>query len=245
MKYTTLFVLYMLMSFSTILYAQDIIHTINGEDIKAKVLTVDEENIQYKKFSNPNGPTYTMSLIKILSIDYENGESDVFSPMQKSLISEDYGDPTLPDLDYDNYHGFLLEEGNVVYIPDGKTVYEQAGVDILRKLIDKDKFWQLAARPEQAHFALVYEVQTKGRDHLNPIFLQRREGFDPKDIEYKSLGLLLPLASFFLQYGSLHSSEDPDDNIEVAEELYENILKIQEIITSNKEKKWMKYFVKE
>lgn len=236
MKYTTLFVLYMLMSFSTILYAQDIIHTINGEDIKAKVLTVDEENIQYKKFSNPNGPTYTMSLIKILSIDYENGESDVFTPKQSIPVLGDYGDPTLPDLDYDNYHGFLLEEGNVVYIPDGRTHYEQVGVDLLRKMIEKDKFWELAARPEQAHFLIIYEVQTKGRDHLNPAFLQRREGFTkiPSELEY-----------FFSDYGYIISSEEPDDNIESAERLYGSIKKVQRQIKNQKKRSWMKYYIKD
>lgn len=40
-------------------FAQDIVILKNGTSIDAKVLEVDDNSIRYKKFDNPEGPTYT------------------------------------------------------------------------------------------------------------------------------------------------------------------------------------------
>lgn len=58
--------------------AQDIIVKIDGTKILSKVLEVNIENVKYKKQSNLNGPTYTISKSEIISIYYENGEKDFF-----------------------------------------------------------------------------------------------------------------------------------------------------------------------
>ena len=59
--------------------AQDVIVKKDGSTILSKVLEVNTSDIKYKKFSNPNGPTYTISKADIMSINYENGEKDLFS----------------------------------------------------------------------------------------------------------------------------------------------------------------------
>lgn len=51
----------------------------NGDDIQAKVLDVTQDEITYKKHSNPDGPTYTMDKDFVFFIKYANGEKDVFS----------------------------------------------------------------------------------------------------------------------------------------------------------------------
>ena len=58
--------------------AQDIITTRSGEDIQAKVQEVSPLVIKYKRFSNPDGPTYSISTGQVLMIRYENGEKDIF-----------------------------------------------------------------------------------------------------------------------------------------------------------------------
>lgn len=60
------------------IFAQDIITKQNGEEIQAKVLNVNDNEINYIKWSNMNGPTYTISVKEVLMIKYENGEKDVF-----------------------------------------------------------------------------------------------------------------------------------------------------------------------
>ena len=46
--------------------AQDIVVKKDGSTILAKVLEVNQDNIKYKKFSNQNGPTYTIILNDVM-----------------------------------------------------------------------------------------------------------------------------------------------------------------------------------
>lgn len=60
-------------------FAQDIITKKNGDEIQAKVLTVNNKEISYLKWNNQNGPTYTIAIDEVFMIKYENGEKDVFN----------------------------------------------------------------------------------------------------------------------------------------------------------------------
>ena len=68
------------------LEAQDVIVKKDGTTILSKVLEVNEANLKYKKFKNPQGPTYSISLSEIMSVNYENGEKDVFDEFKKQII---------------------------------------------------------------------------------------------------------------------------------------------------------------
>lgn len=68
-------------SLTTALSAQDIIIKKNAEEIKAKILEIGESNVTYKKFSNPNGPSYTIPKSHIFMIKYQNGEKETFNDM--------------------------------------------------------------------------------------------------------------------------------------------------------------------
>ena len=61
------------------LYAQDVIVKQDGSTIMAKVLEVETTVVKYKKWSNQDGPTYTIKKSELISINYANGEKDVFS----------------------------------------------------------------------------------------------------------------------------------------------------------------------
>lgn len=78
--------------------AQDVIVKNDGSTIISKVLEVNIADIKYKKFSNPNGPTYTISKSEVMAINYENGEKDVFNnnASQLSDFSEESSDPLQP-----------------------------------------------------------------------------------------------------------------------------------------------------
>lgn len=60
-------------------YSQDVITLTDGTEIKAKVNKISDKEIEYKKWSNIDGPTYTLNVNKIESIKYNNGEKDVFT----------------------------------------------------------------------------------------------------------------------------------------------------------------------
>lgn len=65
--------------------AQDVIVKKDGTTILSKVLEVNAENLKYKKFKNLQGPTYSMSLSEIISVNYENGEKDTFGKIDNSI----------------------------------------------------------------------------------------------------------------------------------------------------------------
>jgi len=64
--------------------AQDIITKKNGDDIKAKVIEVNQNEIKYKSFSNPDGPLFVIYKSDVLLIRYENGSKDIFSESNSS-----------------------------------------------------------------------------------------------------------------------------------------------------------------
>lgn len=59
--------------------SQDYIILKNGDEIKAKVLEINNTDIDYKKYSNINGPTYHLDKTDIFMIKYASGDKDVFS----------------------------------------------------------------------------------------------------------------------------------------------------------------------
>lgn len=67
------------------LEAQDVIVKKDGITILSKVLEVNEANLKYKKFKNPQGPTYSISLSEIMSVNYENGEKDTFEKINNPI----------------------------------------------------------------------------------------------------------------------------------------------------------------
>ena len=64
---------------ATYVSAQDVIVKKDGSTILSKVLEVNTSDVKYKKFSNKKGPTYTINKSEIMSINYENGEKDLFN----------------------------------------------------------------------------------------------------------------------------------------------------------------------
>lgn len=59
--------------------AQDVITQKDGTTLIVKTLEVNNNEIKFKKYSNLEGPTYSISIQDIDNIIYENGEKDIFS----------------------------------------------------------------------------------------------------------------------------------------------------------------------
>ena len=60
-------------------FAQDVIVKKDGSTILSKILEVNTADIKYKKYSNLDGPTYTILKTELLSINYKNGECEKFT----------------------------------------------------------------------------------------------------------------------------------------------------------------------
>lgn len=65
-------------------FAQDVIICRNGDEISSKILKISKSEVEYKKWTNPDGPTYTLEKAEIFMIKYQNGEKDVFKDEPKA-----------------------------------------------------------------------------------------------------------------------------------------------------------------
>ena len=54
-------ILLMMLLTAPLVRAQDVIVKTDGSTILSKVLEVNQSDVKYIKFSNPNGPTYTIN----------------------------------------------------------------------------------------------------------------------------------------------------------------------------------------
>ena len=68
--------------------AQDRIVKRDATVIEANVLQISQQEIQYKRFSNPDGPTYLLPVAEIDYIQYPNGERDTFAPAAPEATPE-------------------------------------------------------------------------------------------------------------------------------------------------------------
>lgn len=59
--------------------AQDLIVKTDSTRIEARVLEIAPESIRYKRFSNPEGPTYVLPTLEVCYIRYANGEMEFYT----------------------------------------------------------------------------------------------------------------------------------------------------------------------
>ncbi len=74
--------------------AQDLIVKRDSSRIEARVTEVSPSEVRYKRFSNPEGPTYVLPTADIHAIRYANGEEEIYElPTPKSLSSAPGSEP--------------------------------------------------------------------------------------------------------------------------------------------------------
>ena len=199
----------------------------------------------YTQDISKESPVNKIAKRNVFAIRKENGEQVVFASKAEESADvvnareESYGDISLPDVDIDNYEGFLLQKGNVVYVESGDTDYEKAGANRLCEHILEDGFWKLASRKEQAHFIFKYHVVTNGPDHLDPHYIDTRNGLTLK-------GYNKVLGSSWGCFG-IGANESVDENPKFADKLYILIKRLQKYVEKEKnpEKDMvLKYFFK-
>jgi len=82
--------LFLLSFFGLALYAQDIIVLHTGETIEAIVQEINTDSVRYKRYSNPNGPTYIVMKADIVVIRYANGDTETFVAENRRRTSDNY-----------------------------------------------------------------------------------------------------------------------------------------------------------
>lgn len=74
-----LFTIVLLLWFSVSAFAQDYIFFRNGDELRVKVQEISPTEIKYKKYSNQQGPTYSVPKKDVEAIQYENGDKETFN----------------------------------------------------------------------------------------------------------------------------------------------------------------------
>jgi hypothetical protein len=67
-------------------FSQDILYTLTGNKLQAKVVEINTTDIKYKDFANIDGPTYVISKADIVLIRYSNGSTDIINPDAPELL---------------------------------------------------------------------------------------------------------------------------------------------------------------
>ncbi|MDR0207168.1 MAG: hypothetical protein LBI45_07945 [Bacteroidales bacterium] len=120
-----LLILVAVIIFGIIAQAQDVIVTTDGKKINSKVIEVNENDIRYKLFDNPSGPTYFLKKSEIASILYENGHVDVFkiSPLPTYYYPHQYPKQDLKNAkDLRNSGVILFSAGMAFTFPIGLSL---------------------------------------------------------------------------------------------------------------------------
>ena len=73
--------------------AQDTIFKTDAQSIQAKILEISTSEVRYKRFSNPDGPTYVLPVADISHIVYQNGERDDFNPVRPATPAQPAVEP--------------------------------------------------------------------------------------------------------------------------------------------------------
>lgn len=157
---------------SEVIYAQEIIVKNDGSVINAYRTDYHGSVIYYQTEDTDAGAIYRIKKEDVLVIRFSDGRAitpNVEQPAQtneagnKTFVNEEN---TFPDIDLTDYHGFLLDKGNCVYVAcNSKVDYELAAVDIIKQAIKENGLWKVVDKPSQAHFVLQYNVCLSGRDH--------------------------------------------------------------------------------
>lgn len=76
----------------------DVLLLQNADELKVKILEIDEKTIKYKRCDNIDGPTYTISKTRVALIKYANGikETVVQEPVYKQADQERPQKPEIP-----------------------------------------------------------------------------------------------------------------------------------------------------
>lgn len=135
MKRTLLSTVFAIISLTN--FAQDMIVKKDGSIIQAKVAKIGIAEVEYKKWSNQDGPIYAIAKSDILAITYQNGEKEMFedsripilSPNNKSIIIDTNTKGNIEALNVINNAPFFVNDSKLIsQNKKAKTIGVQYGV---------------------------------------------------------------------------------------------------------------------
>ena len=92
---------------ATVLFAQDVIVTIDEQQISAKILEISSSEVKYLDFNNQDGPVYVLSIQEILSIQLANGDVKSYERKTAPVFVE-----TTTTAKQSHNESYLIRSGN-------------------------------------------------------------------------------------------------------------------------------------
>ena len=149
--------------------SQDLIINKAGEELKAKVVEVTDNEIKYYKSDNINGPLYSTSSSSIFRIVYANGNIDTIN-RNAVIIDENY-----LKVSKENPKS-LLKKGNNVYI-EILDEASRAGEKYFLEAFKTWNYWNVVQTKSEAHFLLEFNIDKKAMmDKAAQVIFKTRDG---------------------------------------------------------------------
>ncbi len=82
---------------TSLIYSQDKIYFKDGTEVLTKIIEINTTEIKYKKFSNIEGPLYTISKSNVLMIIYKNGDTEVIAKKNDVIIPPTNSEPEVEE----------------------------------------------------------------------------------------------------------------------------------------------------
>ena len=94
--------------FTVYCFAQDIIYKKDNTKVEAKIMEINQKEVKYKMFANPDGPLYIMYKSDVVKIAYPNGQVEVYNPEIKKEapqnVEDDYAATTQKQKNDDSFN---------------------------------------------------------------------------------------------------------------------------------------------
>lgn len=134
MKTFKLLLIAILLITTGIAKAQDVIVKKDNSTILSKVTRISETEIEYKKWSNLDGPTYTLNIAEIVSINYQNGEIEYFSnkpesPTNNQVTTDQQSETINQKTDVPN-NGLMKRSGKYLTL-DGRVLSDNEVLELV------------------------------------------------------------------------------------------------------------------
>jgi hypothetical protein len=137
---------------SNALHAQDIIVLKNKTTIKAKVLTISINGIEYKNFENLEGPICKLPVNDIFSLQYENGVIENLSIFQTQITEES---PKDEKKEWDSSNELFVRANHTIYNYYGEELDKNEIKNILKICPEALDVWQSSFRAKRASIAMM------------------------------------------------------------------------------------------
>lgn len=142
----TILSLFLLLGIVACAHAQDIIYTVSGNKLQAKVTEVNTTDVKYKDFSNLEGPTYVISKREVVLIRYVDGFTQIINENPPALQpkQEEKSNPSRPALaekkpmnlyylskNLISINALALMNGDVTILYDRELLDSRLGITLL------------------------------------------------------------------------------------------------------------------